>query len=421
MKEDLRDKTILVIDYGNFLPVAERLARDYGRVLYYTPWETAFPKYHNYIIGSSVPGIQRIYNKWDYFDQVDLFFFTDLYQGDFQDWLRSQGKAVFGAGKGEEMEIYRDRMKGLQRSVGLPTNKYEIMMGLEGLREYLQDNDDKYVKTNLMRGHFESFHHENYMLTKPILDEWEHVLGIYKGEEIFIVEDPIDAIAEIGYDGFSIDGLYPDRALFGIEIKDCAYCGVVLDYEKLPKSLQDINAKLSDTFRAYGYRGSYTNEVRVGIDRVGYLIDQTCRQPEPPTCLQLEIFDNYSEIVWEIAHGRVPKIKNTFKYGAQIVIKSDWARTEPQAIYFPDQYKKYIKIKNLAIKEGVNYFVPQPGIEMEEIGAVLGLGRTLQEAIDQATTIAKDVKGYCIECNGAALSKAIDEIDKLKSAGIRVF
>jgi hypothetical protein len=419
--EDLKDKTVMVIDYGNFFPVAERLARDFGRVIYYTPWQTAFPKYHNYIIGTNVPGIERTYNMWTAFDQVDLFFFCDLYFGDFQQWLRDQGKAVFGAGRGEEMEIYRDRMKSLQRKVGLPINPYEVIRGLDGLREYLQENDDKFLKTNLMRGHFESFKHEEYSLTKPLLDEWEHTLGLYKNDEIFIVEDPIEAIAEIGYDGFAIDGVFPAKALFGIEIKDCAYCGTVVDYSKLPQALKDINAKLSDSFKEYEYRGSYTNEVRLGVDRVAYLIDQTCRQPEPPTCLQLEIFDNYSEIVWQIANGIVPTIKNKYRYGAQLVIKSDWARTEPQAIYFPQQFKNFIKIKNLVMRDGIAHYIPQPGVEMEEIGAVVGLGNTLQEAIDQVKAIAREIRGYCVSCDIQGLSKAEEEIDKLKKAGIKVF
>lgn len=418
--EDLKQKTVMVIDYGNFFPVAERLARDFGRVLYYTPWEMAFPKYHNYVVGQNVPGVDRIYSIWEYYELTDLFFFCDLYMGSFQEWIRSQGKLVFGAGRGEEMEIYRDRMKSLQRSLGLPTNEYEVLRGIDGLREYLEDNDNKFIKTNLMRGHFESFHHETYELTKPLLDEWEHTLGIYKNEEIFIVEEPIEAVAEIGYDGFAIDGKFPDKAMFGIEVKDCAYCGVILDYDKLPKQLLEINKKLAPTFREYGYRGSYTNEVRLGIDRLGYLIDQTCRQPEPPTCLQLEIFENYPQMVWEIANGEVPVIKNKFRYGAQIIIKSDWARTEPQAVYFPAQYKNFVKLKNFAIRDGVCYYIPQ-GVEMEEIGAVIGLGNTLDEAIEQAKTIAREVKGYCLECNVDGLGKVQEEIEKLKKAGIKAF
>lgn len=421
MTENLKDKTVLHIDYGNFFPISERLSRDFGRVLYYTPWETSFPKYHNYVIGHNVPGVERIYNIWDYYDQVDLFYFSDLFMGSFQAWLRDQGKLVYGPGRGEDMEIYRDRMKSLQRSLGLPLNPYEVLRGLDGLREHLQDNDDVWVKTNLMRGHFESFHHETYDLSKPMLDDWEHTLGVYKNDVIFIIETPIEAIAEIGYDGPVIDGKFPERVMAGLEIKDCAYCGVMVDYNKLPKQLLEINKKLSDTFRSYGYRGSYTNEVRIGVDRLGYLIDQTCRHPEPPTCLQLEMYDNYSEVVWHVAQGIVPEIKTKFKYGVQIIIKSDWARTEPQAIYFPPQYKNFIKIKNLTINEGVNYYVPQGGIEMEEIGAVIGLGNTLDAAMEQAKTIAAEVKGYCIECNLADLGKATEEIEKLKKAGIKLF
>lgn len=419
--DNLKFLTVMVIDYGNFFSVAERLARDFGRVLYYTPWQAPFPKYHNYIIGTGVPGVERIYSPWPNYDRVDLFYFTDLYQGEWADRLRLEGKNVFGPGRGEEMEIYRDRMKSLQRSVGLPINKYEVIKGLDGLREYLQENDDQYVKTNLMRGHFESFHHEEYELTKPLLDQWEHTLGIYKDEEIFICEDPIEALAEIGYDGWIIDGMVPPKALFGLERKNAAYAGVVVDYEKLPKQLLDINKKLSETFRGYQYRGAYTNEVRIGVDRLGYLIDQTCRQPEPPTCLQLEIFDNYSEIVWNIAQGIIPKIKNKYKYGAQLIIKSEYAKREYQEIKFPAQYKNFVKISNLAMRGDKYYYIPQPGTEMEETGSVIGLGNTWKAAKEQCKTIAKQVKGYGIECNVDELDKLDEEMEKLSKAGIKMF
>jgi hypothetical protein len=422
--DEIKTKTVMVIDYGNFFPVAERLARDFGRVLLYVPWEQPFPTHHKRMVGTGVPGVERIYNIFPYLDQTDLFYFCDLNMGPMQDYLRRNGFLVFGAGMGEEMELYRDRMKALQRSLGMALNPYEVIHGLDALREYLMEHDDKYVKTNLMRGHFESFHHDTYDLTEALLDEWEggeHGLGLYKDEEVFIVEDPIKAVAEIGYDGPVIRGKFPDKTLLGVEIKDCGYCGVVVDYKKLPKPLLEIHAKLADTFATYDYRGMYSNEIRIGVDGLYYLIDQTCRQPEPPTCLQLEIYENFSEMVWLIAQGIVPEIKTRYKYGAQIVIKSDWAKTQPQNIKFPEQFRHFIKIKNMFIKKGKYYYQPQPGLEMEEIGAVIGMGNTLEEAIEQAEMIAKEVKGYCIQCDGSSLSKAKNEIEKLKKAGIKLF
>jgi len=420
MTNSFRDKVVMVIDYGNFLPVAQRLARDFGKVLYYIPWETAFPKYNSYVIGTGIANVQRVYSIYDHINEVDIFVFCDLFFGPMQEWLRSLGKRVFGAGRGEDMEIYRDRMKFLQTDLGLPINEYEVLHGLDSLRNYLKYNDNKFVKTNIMRGHFESFRHENYLLSKPLLDELEHSLGIYKEDQVFIVEAPIEAICEIGYDGFVIDGKYPNKTLVGLEIKDCGYCGVVTDYYKLPVQLKKITGALSDTFRSYNYRGSYTNEVRIGVDRKGYLIDQTCRQPEPPTSLQLEIFDNYSEIVWEVAGGNVPVIRNKYKYGVQVIIKSEWAKTEPQAIYFPEQYRDFIKIKNLAILDGVYYYIPQ-AVQMAEIGGVIGMGDTLNEAIEQATKIAKEVKGYRLCCNIQSLQECKGLVDGLKRAGLGLF
>jgi hypothetical protein len=422
--ESLKEKTVLVIDYGNFFPVVERLARDFGRVLLYIPWEAPFPTHHKYLVGTGIPNVERVYSIWPYYYQIDLFYFCDLNMGPWQDFLRAEGRLVFGPGRGENMELYRDQMKGLQRSLGMAINPYEVIRGLDQLRAYLKEHDNKYIKTNLMRGHFESFHHESYEHTEALLDDWEggeHGLGLYKHDEVFIVEDPIEAVAEIGYDGPVINGQYPERTLVGVEIKDCGYCGVIVDYKKLPKGLQEINALLAPTFKEFGYCGMYSNEIRIGLDGQFYLIDMTCRHPEPPTCLQLEIYENYSEMIWLIAQGIVPEIKTKFKYGVQIIIKSDWAKTQDQYVSFPEQFKHFVKLKNMYIKEGKRYYQPQPGVEMEEIGAVIGMGNTLEEAINQAKAIAKQVKGYSIVCNGDALDKATEEIEKLKKAGIKLF
>jgi hypothetical protein len=420
MDKDYSSKTIMLIDYGNFFYIAERLARNFGRVLVYSPWESAFPVYNSFILGKGLANVERVDSIWKEYGKVDVFYFPDLFMGDFQDWLRSKGKAVFGAGSGEEMELYRDRMKYLQGDLGLPINKFQVLTGLDSLRETLQERKNVMVKTNIMRGHIETFKHESYDLTKPLLDELEHSLGVYKDDMTFIIEDVIESIVEIGYDGFVMDGLYPEKALFGIEIKDCAYIGTVVDFLKLPKQLLKIMRALSPTFKEYAYRGSYTNEVRIGIDREGYLIDQTCRNPSPPTALQLEIYDNFPDIVWNIAHGVMPEIRAKYKYGCEIIIKSDFAKTEPQAIYFPGQYNNFVKIKNHTVRKGVHYYIPQTA-EMEEIGGVVGMGNTVDEAIKQATTIAKEVKGYCVSCNLQGLEEAKEEIAKLKAAGISVF
>ena len=53
--DDLSDKTILVRDTGYFVSFAERLARDFGKVLYHNPsWKTGSPKSQQAQLGKHV-------------------------------------------------------------------------------------------------------------------------------------------------------------------------------------------------------------------------------------------------------------------------------------------------------------------------------------------------------------------------------
>lgn len=418
--DKLKDKSCVVFDVGGgYISMAIRLARDFGTVYYTTNWQTSYPKWNLYSVGMGVDEIKRVDSLWEVIDEVDLIVIPDLYMGSLQKWLREQGKIVFGAGVGENMEIYRDELKDLMEDVGLPVNKHEIVKGFTKLKKYLKDKENKFIKVNLIRGNGETFHYKNIRLSESRLDEIQHTLGAFKEEAIFIVEEPIPDAVEIGTDSFCICGKYPDNTLVGVEIKDAAYAGKVIPYDKVADVLKDVNKRLSKYFEETDYRCNFSTEVRWN-GKKGYLIDSTNRLPQPPSDLQMELFDNYSEIIWEVANGRIPEIKAKNKFGCQIIIKSDWATSEPQAIYFPLKYKNNVKIKNLMYKDDVPYFIPY-GIEMSEIGSVVATGSTLKEAIENAKEIAKTVEGDCIKVDGDSLDEAQAEIDKLKKFNISLF
>lgn len=419
MLKPVSEITVIVIDSGgNYISLAQRLARDCKKVYYCCNWQTGFPKYNSYCVGLNVPDIERVDHWAEVVDECDLLCFPDLYMGALQDWFVSKGKPVFGARLGENMEIYRDEFKELLESLNLPVNKYEVIKGFDALKTYLEANEDKWVKTSIIRGNGETFHWNNKRLSESRLDELQHTLGAFKDEAVFVVETPILDAVEIGFDGFSISGLYPDIAMTGIEIKDAGYVGIIMEYKKLPKVLQEINKQFSAFFAGTGYKCFFSNEVR-WTGKEGYFIDATCRIPQPPGDLQMELYENFSEAVWQMAHGVVPELKPLGKFGAQIIIKSDWATNDPQAVYFPKKYANRVKLKNLMYKDGLPYFIPGE-VEMSEIGSVIGIGNTMDEAIADARKIAATVEGDCITINAEALDKAAGEIEKLKSFNINL-
>ena len=251
---DLLKKTAMVIDHGLFTFIAERLAEDFGRVLYFNPWATAFPKSGPHMVGEGIDGVERIDEIWSNLDRADIIIFPDIYDGELQNHLRKLGHRVWGGGTTDHFEYDRWEFRNLQADIKMATPRCERLRGLTALRDLLIENEDLYVKVNKYRGDMESFHHTSYNLTEPYLDDLESRLGAKKEVIEFVVEWPVEGV-EVGFDGWSIDGKFPEIAGYGYEIKDNGYVGRIVKYADLPDSLKRVNDKLAPELLKNGMRG----------------------------------------------------------------------------------------------------------------------------------------------------------------------
>lgn len=415
---DLKDKCICIHDYGLFASWAEKLAESFGRVLYYCPFKTAFPTSKQFAIGTGLPGVERVVNFWDDIEDIDIFFFPDVYDGDLQIHLRQMGFPVWGSAKGEELELARWQTKlFIKKDLHLPVQPVERIIGIEPLREYLQENDNKYVKISMLRGDFETFHHKTYQLSEPILDDIEQKMGPYKESKEFVVEDAIDDAIETGYDGFTIDGKYPDPGMFGYEIKDVAYIGTVRPYAKLPKQVREVNERLSDVFAAYNYRGFWSSEIRIQKDGKPYLTDPCCRAGSPPSELYQELFSNWGEIIWAGAHGELVTPKPVAKYGVEVLIHSTWADSHWQAVYIEPEIRQWVKLRNVCQVDDTLFVAPQV-VGLPEIGAIVAVDDSLLAAIRKIKQYCQKVSGYDIDLNLEHLDQAFDVVRVAEQNGI---
>jgi hypothetical protein len=420
MDKKYSTKSVLVYDFGTYVSMAERLAKDFGKVRYFSPWQADFPQRKMASIGSGLEGVERVNNFWDYIEDSDCFIFPDICCGDIQVHLESLGKRIWGSRKGEELEMDRVGVKELMKGLKLPVGKYEVVKGIDDLRKYLQNNEDVFIKQNVYRGDFESFYSPNYKFVELKLNEIEYILGAQKNEVEFICEENLKDRVELGYDGFSVDGKFPSKTIFGLEIKDAAYCSVFVDALKLPKQITEFNTKISDILNVYGYRNFFSTETRVGKDKVGYTVDITPRNGRPPSELMQLEYSNFSEIIWEGSGGNLIDPIPTGKYAVEVMLKCNGEGLNWLPVTFPSKYKDNIKLANTMVVDGKHYIVPQH-IELSEIGAVVTTGKTLDEAMDKVQEIADEVKSYYIEVPKQSLDKAKEEIAKLKSFGIDLF
>jgi hypothetical protein len=131
----------------------------------------------------------------------------------------------------------------------------------------------------------------------------------------------------------------------------------------------------------------------------------------------MEAYDNLSEIIWEGAHGRMAEPKVLGKYIAIAIVHSMFALTNWVPIEVPEKERRWLKLRNAGVVGGELYHIPTGG-ETAEIGAVVAVADSLEEAKALVVKRAKKVKGHTLNIKVGAMDKADEEIKKAKKYGI---
>ena len=424
MDTDLKSKTVCIVDNGLFVSFARTLSKGFGRTLYHKPFQSAFVRTNDLAPGRGFAELEwceqplALLGPTPEEDEIDLWVFLDLYQGGLQEFLRASGRRVWGSGMGEEMELKRWEFKQHIKKLGLPVQGMEHIFGMEKLREYLKKNNNKFVKTSFTRGDFETFHHESYALSEPRLDELAHTLGAKKQTYEFIVEDDIPDAVEVGYDGFVVDGNWPTLAMMAYEVKDAGMVGTVKPYELLAEPVKLVNARLSEDFLGYGYKGFFCSEIRYTKKKEAYFIDPCCRLGTPSNELLQELFDGWPQVVWDGAEGIITTPKIKAKFGALAIINSEWAVNDWLCVHYPKELDEFVKLRFHVRQDGKNYVVPNV-IGIPDVGCVVGTGNTIQEAIKVCKERGEQIKGFQVSVNYQALDKGLEVIKEGEKFGIK--
>jgi len=415
------DETIMVVCQPLFISLAERFARDFGRVLLYVPVSGSFPTANQGLVGTGIEGVERVYSIFGpHFEDVSTFCFPDLGFADFQVQLETMGKNVFGNRNSEELELYREFAKEQMERDGLPVQTWKKIIGIDALREHLKANPNQHCKLNIWRGATESFFSPSYEIVETKIDDLAHTLGCFGKDFLFIVEDDLPDMPEIGIDSYCIDGRWPSQALVGIEVKDAYFAGQMCEWEKIPEPIRRWNDVTALLLGKYGGRGFISTENRIDDQNEPYPIDLTIRAPSPPNELFQELFTNISEIVREGARGVLVDPIPAAKWGVEVIIKSAWAEKNQLPVKIPDQFLQQVKLYNYSVVDGIRYVIPQDE-EMSECGAVVGWGDTLEEAVEHAKEAGEAIEGYGIKFNMGPVDAANEQMEELADMGISPF
>lgn len=417
---DFSRKSVCVVCSPLFISFAERLSRDFGRTLLHVPTSGTFVTLDQGMVGSGIPGVEKIDAIWDHIDEVDLWVFPDIGFSSLQIYLERLGKRVWGSRNGEELEQYREVCKEIMEKEGLPVAPWKIVTGMDALRAHLAQHKDQFVKINKWRGLTETFFAPNPEAVGSKLDHLQFELGAFKNTQPFIVEDDLPDRVEVGTDVYCIDGEYPSRTLIGIEVKDCGYCAEFVKWKDIPEPLSRWNEVMAPYLRRYGYRGFLSNEIRIGPDKIPYQIDACTRAGSPPSELYQEFYLNLAEILWEGAGGTVVDPDPAGKFGAQIVLKSTWANGHVQNVDFPEKCARNVKLFDYVVVDGKRSVLPLEK-DVTEIGAVVGWGDTMEAALDMVKEAGESIVGHGIKFAIGPAEAATEQMQELADLGVSPF
>lgn len=412
---DVSRKTVLFYDASaGYIHVAESVVNEFAAVKYFCPWERGFSVAKDFIPGLGLPGIERVADFFSALDRTDLVVFTDVGMPGLQMYLRQQGMPVFGSASAAELERDRWRLKGHLHKADIDTSDGYLIQGLDTLRKLLQAQEDLWIKFSYFRGDVETYHHRSYAQSRHKLADWELRLGPYGDIAQFIIEQPIrsDVCVEVGMDPpWVCDGNFPQTFLWGYEQKDAAYCGTT---HRLPDRMREVQRKLSSVLAQYGYRGPLSTETRECDDGSSYLIDLSCRFPEPPSSVHSYLATNWGEMIYGCAIGQPVEPEYAGSYAVEIILRSEVGADHPLAVEIgnPDR----VRLHGHCRIKGQDYCVSPS--EIRECAAACGIGETLADATEEALDAAESVKGDEIEFDAAAVRQLLDTIRDGRSLGM---
>lgn len=416
---DLSSKSCLVIDGGLFAPLAHRLARDFGRVYFHNPFGSQMPMVTDAVIGDGFSDIELVHDLWEWMWKADVIVIPDVGHSDLKKQLEPRGKPVWGSGTGDFMELQRAKFRQLQKELGLAVPPHNVIAGWDDLAAFLEVEQDCYVKVSKFRGLMETHHWIGMKRDAQWLDALAVKLGPLKNKMQFIVEAPIDAVSELGVDTFCIDGQYPKTLMTGIESKDKAYLGTVVPEAELAPQLVEINRVLAPVFKEHRYRNFWSNEVRIAEDKTPYLTDPTCREASPAGECLLENITNLSEIIWHGAQGELVEPEYEAKFAAQAIIDHHGDHEQWRVLEVPESVKRWVKVFACCEVDGV-LAIPPCHWSSEIIGSVIGLGDTIQDAIDALRDHAAELDGQPLTIHVEALADVLKTIQEQEDAGIEL-
>lgn len=408
MKEP-SDSVICVIDRGTFFPTAVRLSKSCNKVFYSNPEGAYSDDIAIASKGDGHPNIELVEDYWRIKNDVDVWVVPDCSDVGPQLELKSQGRAVWGSMAASDLERFRGRWIDLCKELGLPLPETKRIQGVSALRSFFKKHsyEEWYIKVSRWRGGC----FETWKACEPAQIEHKIDLicvraGPLKEQIVFYVQKKVDTEIEDGIDTFSVNGLFPQKIVWGFERKALSYLATWKERSELTEQW-DCMESVAPILAEYGYTNFLSSELRRTKDKC-YWLDPTFRQPSPAGEEQLRLYKNLPEIIVYGAQGELVEPEMSHKFCGEAIISYTGDRDGWKAFEVPDEVKEFVDLYACVYADGAYHFGPTQ--EPECIGTAVGLGDTPEEVIDQLKEIRDAMKNAPVDFNIEAMGDLISEI-----------
>lgn len=417
---DVTDVTCCVVDHGDFLPLARALGgeKGFGQILFVNPsWQKAGPVVNEGVVGDGFPDLKWVPDIYHAKKMgAQIFVFPDVYHlGDQLD-LREQGYAVWGAGRGMNLELDRTFFLDKLDELHLDVPKYDVVVGITALRDYLREKEDIYIKVSFWRGSWETKHWRSWKSDAHHLDLWAVRFGGVREIIQFLCFEEIDTKLELGCDSINIDGKWPALMLHGIEKKDEAYLGAVTPRQKMPEELLPIMEAFSPYLRSVQYRCQWSMEVRV-TDTEALFIDATTRGGLPSTGSQIVAMENLAHVIWAGAHGELLEPIYKYKFTAECMVKIKGEKGSWEPFDFDPELRPWLMLSGCSHPDGRPWFSADDE-SVEEVGWLVSAGQTPMQCCTRMNELA-DLLPDGADAAVEALADIIREVEEAETKGIQ--
>jgi hypothetical protein len=138
----------------------------------------------------------------------------------------------------------------------------------------------------------------------------------------------------------------------------------------------------------------------------------------PSTGSQLELWDNWGEIVWHGANGSLVEPRPKSKYSAEAIVKMSGDHSEWRVADVPKELKRWLKLADYCEYEGLTCFPSSDTPGSDDVGWLVALGDSPQECVKQLNKHA-DMLPDGMDANTECVAYVLKECEQMTKQGIK--